>query len=223
MRRPAGMGDSGCACQRCLTQRLFQLSDFADGSRWLKVDVSIECGSGHYTDKVVPLAWAAVVIYPVGLIVLNASLLFCARKAIQKNEVTELSTAIRFLHKEYEQHVFWWELVEMARRFLLVGLYVIWPFAQGTIMQVAMASLTAVIFLAVQLQAAPFVQQLDDYLALCCSLSLTVCAKCEAKRGQQLVLSTHEFLCACHGVARWWPGDVPVHHLLQVREPGSAA
>ena len=62
----------------------------------------------------------------------------------------------------------------MARRFLLVGLYVIWPFAQGTMMQVALASLTAIIFLVWQLQAEPFVQRLDDYLALCCSLSLTV-------------------------------------------------
>ena len=50
MRRPAGMGDSGCACQRCLTQRLFQLSDFADGSRPLQLSFGVD---HHYPSRVV--------------------------------------------------------------------------------------------------------------------------------------------------------------------------
>ena len=38
----------------------------------------------------------------------------------------------RLLGREYEPEVFWWELVEMARRFVLVGLAVRY---QGTMMQ----------------------------------------------------------------------------------------
>ena len=50
MRRPAGMGDSGCACQRCLTQRLFQFSDFADGSGPLEFSFGVD---HHYPGGVI--------------------------------------------------------------------------------------------------------------------------------------------------------------------------
>ena len=40
--------------------------------------------------------------------------------------------------------------MEMGRRFLLVGLFVVWPFKQGQIMQVAVANLTAIIYLVFQ-------------------------------------------------------------------------
>ena len=36
-----------------------------------------------------------------------------------------LSRAISFLHHEYEPHMFWWEVIEMLRRFVLVGLMVL--------------------------------------------------------------------------------------------------
>ena len=85
----------------------FPCHEFADGTRWLKVDVSIECSSPLYTDEVVPLAWAAIIVYPIGLIALNATLLGCARKAIINRRQTVLSTAIAFLHKEYEPQFFW--------------------------------------------------------------------------------------------------------------------
>ena len=68
--------------------------------------------------------------------------------------------------------------MEMGRRFLLVGLFVVWPFKQGTIMQVAMANLTAILFLVLQLQVMPYRSLMDDYLALGCSLSLCVMLLC---------------------------------------------
>ena len=76
-----------------------------------------------YAVEVYPLAVAAIMIYPVGLILTNALLLFCARKAILAErhhaEVarrlpkgakksgtamgsTTLSRATAFLHKEFE-------------------------------------------------------------------------------------------------------------------------
>ena len=68
--------------------------------------------------------------------------------------------------------------MEMGRRFLLVGLFVVWPFKQGTIMQVAIANLTALLFLVLQLQVMPYRSLMDDYLALGCSLSLSVMLLC---------------------------------------------
>jgi hypothetical protein len=64
--------------------------------------------------------------------------------------------------------------VEMTRRFLLVGLYVAIdePFHQGSVMQVGLATLTAMILLTLQLQSAPYRHSHDNLLALVCSLSL---------------------------------------------------
>ena len=56
-----------------------------------------------------------IIIYPVGLLVLNGVLLFMARKAIMDNTPTTLSRSIAFLYREYEPHMWWWELVEMSR------------------------------------------------------------------------------------------------------------
>ena len=123
-----------------------------------------------------PLAWAAVVIYPIGLVVLNASLLFCARKAIINKRETTLSKAIAFLHKEYEPLLFWWELVEMLRRFLLVGLMVV--IYNGSMLQLVLGTLFAAILLFFQVQAAPFNDMADDYLAAAASFSLLIVFLC---------------------------------------------
>ena len=39
-----------------------------------------------------------------------------------------------FLHSEYKPYVYWWELVEMLRRLVLVGLFVLYE--RGSLMQV---------------------------------------------------------------------------------------
>jgi hypothetical protein len=68
--------------------------------------------------------------------------------------------------------------MEMLRRFLLVGMFVVWPFHQGSIMQVAMANLTSILYFSIQLQAMPYRKRVDDILALGCSLSLCVMFLC---------------------------------------------
>ena len=78
----------------------FPCYSFDDGSTFLKADVSVSCNGAEYDQVVLPLVWLAIVIYPVGLIVLNALLLFCARRAIIERRKTTLSTATAFLHKE---------------------------------------------------------------------------------------------------------------------------
>jgi len=69
-------------------------------SEWLKSDVSIQCDSAAHADAKA-LAWAAIIIYPIGLLVLNGVLLFKARHAVLNRKPTTLSRAIDFLHREY--------------------------------------------------------------------------------------------------------------------------
>ena len=66
----------------------------------------------------------------------------------------------------------------MARRFLLVGLFIVWPFQQGQMMQLGFATLVAMAYLMIQTQAAPYRSPLDNALALGCSFSLCILLIC---------------------------------------------
>ena len=99
----------------------FSCFEFEDGRSWLRTDVAIECESPAHVDAK-QLASIAIVVYPVGLFVLNTALLFRARKALYAGTETALTRSLRFLHAEYGKHIYWWELMEMGRRFVLVSL-----------------------------------------------------------------------------------------------------
>ena len=60
----------------------------------------------------------------------------------------------------------------MVRRFALVGVFVI--IDPGTVRQLAHATLLTVIYLAIQLTVSPFHSPLDDFMAVVCSLALTM-------------------------------------------------
>ena len=148
-----------------------------DAGKWLQADVSIKCGSANH-HSVIIVAVVAIVLYPVGLLIINASLLFAARRAIRTGKHTPLSRSIAFLYREYKPHMYAWECVEMLRRFVLVGLMIL---AQGSIMQIIVGILIAAIFFLLQLQSNPYVDTSDDFLAAATSFSLVivfVCATC---------------------------------------------
>ncbi|KAL3912703.1 MAG: hypothetical protein SGPRY_008246, partial [Prymnesium sp.] len=137
---------------------------------FLKADVSIECDTPKHRE-VQKLASVAIAVYPVGLLVLVAVLLFSARHAIYSNTPTRLSRATAFLHREYQPHLFWWELVEMLRRIVLVGLMVLY---QDTMMQLIVGSLLSAMFLLLQVQASPYKEANDNLLAASVSFCLVV-------------------------------------------------
>ena len=83
---------------------------------------------------------------------------------------SELSKAIDFLHREYEPVVFWWELVEMVRRFLLIGLFVV--IQKGTITQLLLGLAVSVVHVVCQMEASPYRELTNDYLALASSVSI---------------------------------------------------
>jgi hypothetical protein len=121
------------------------------------------------------IAAGAILVYPVGLLLLNAYLLYKARHAITSRRSSLLSRSIAFLHREYKVEMFWWELVEMLRRFILVGVMVL---VQGTMMQLVMGTLLSAAFLLFQVQAQPYVQMSDDLLAAFSSFLLTAFFLC---------------------------------------------
>ena len=129
----------------------FPLYVFEDNS-FLKADVQVEYGSAAY-DNVVSWAVVAIVAYPVGILVIFGALLFAARDAIMNKQPTALSESIAFLHREFEPHMFWWELMEMLRRLVLVGLMVLYP---RKILKLVLGTLVSAAFLLFQVQASPY-------------------------------------------------------------------
>ena len=129
----------------------------------------VQCDTDeHHHAKM--LAAIAILVYPVGIFCTNATLLFLARKAICSGNSTTLSRALSFLHRDFEPRIFWWELVEMLRRFLLVGVFVV--IKQGSVEQLAYAMLVTLVYLPIQVTAAPFRNKSDDFVATTCSLAL---------------------------------------------------
>lgn len=160
----------------------FSCYEFDDGSRWLVADVSVACTQGGAFDldtstehgRAKVIAWLAVLLYPIGVLVLNAMLLLAARKDLRAGKSTTLVVATAFLHGDYVAHFKMWELAEVLRRFLIVGLFVVGPYERGSIMQLALATLCASLFLVLQLVAMPYKRFFDNFLGLVSSMCLAV-------------------------------------------------
>ena len=86
----------------------FSFHEFDQGS-WMRADVRIQRGTEEY-DWAWNAATIAIVLYPIGLLVLFGWLLFRAHHAITQRQPTALSTAIQFLHGEYDTSFYWWEV-----------------------------------------------------------------------------------------------------------------
>ena len=122
------------------------------------------------------LSIIAICLYPIGTWVLNLVLLWRASPAILAGKETALTSSIAFLYREYDVACFWWELIEMLKRFLLVGVFVV--IAPGTAMQVSVGAIVGAVFLLFQMQAKPYRKMTDDYLASASSFALTMLFLC---------------------------------------------
>ena len=75
------------------------------------------------------------------------AVLWPSRRDLLQRKSTRLVRATGFLHREYKPHLFWWELVEMIKRLLLVGVMVL---DQGSMVQLTTGTFLSAAFLLVQ-------------------------------------------------------------------------
>ena len=93
----------------------FDCEEFDDGTRFLRTDYSFDCSDPEY-GRVVSLAWAAIVVYPVCISLLYLTLLVTARKAILTEQPTDLSRSLTFLHQDYAPAMYWWDVMETCKK-----------------------------------------------------------------------------------------------------------
>jgi hypothetical protein len=113
-------------------------------------------------------------MYPIGLLCGVACLLWKAKTSIAAGAHTPLSKSIKFLYNEYNLVTYWWEVMEILRKFVLTGLFAILD--PGSVLQVSVATVFSAAYLMVQLQACPFKEPFDDYLAKAASFSIVIVA-----------------------------------------------
>ena len=82
---------------------------------------ALACPSDELTDAQ-SIAWMAIFLYPVGVVVLCASLLCVSRKALLLEEqATPYTRSIAFLHAPFVPKFFYFELLELTKKLILIG------------------------------------------------------------------------------------------------------
>ena len=143
----AGVGGKSSGSALSPTVQAFDCEMFNDGrhkiSR-LRADFSLVCSvDGHekqeYT-RLKILATLVVIMYPIGVPVLYAVLLFSSRR-------TRLAGVLSFLTSHYRASFFYWELVETAKKLLLASFFALPLMGHGTLMQLLVALVLQLVFL----------------------------------------------------------------------------
>ena len=88
--------------------------------RYLYDDLYLSCTSDTYA-ATHRSAVALIVVWPVGVPLMYAILLWVSRDALWQNRSTGLSRATDFLSSDYSVASFWWEPLEMCRKLTLTG------------------------------------------------------------------------------------------------------
>ena len=147
------------------------------GGRRLSLDVTPSVGqpanssrrggepTTHYDELVTFASWM-VALWPMGVPLVFSLLLWRARKAISgASAPTAFAGAIGILYREYDRRVFWWELVELVRRLVLVGFLQFIPDSYA-MLRLLVAIWTSIVYLSLVLIVRPFKRDDDNALAI---------------------------------------------------------
>ena len=149
----------------------FPCHEFDEGS-WLMADVAVRCHTPEH-EAIRRFAWVAVLVYPVGLLILTALLLgYYKEEVMGAAPPTEVSTAISFLYRHFVPGCYYWELFELLRRFLLVGVAVV--IQPGSVAQLTFATLFSMMFSVFEHQLRPYKSPYDNFLAISASFTLSI-------------------------------------------------
>ena len=139
----------------------FGYDDQEDSKRsYLTASLNVECGSSEHS-PIRALAAVLIVLWPVGMPLMYALLLYRCQRPILSHQPTTLTRAIRFLWSEYEDKYFWYELVELAKKLALTNFVLFIDLSSGSdkLIRLLVGLLVALLALTLQLQTQPFKKQ----------------------------------------------------------------
>ncbi|CAM9207691.1 unnamed protein product [Laminaria digitata] len=146
--------------------KTFACEKLEDGKNYLRADYRLECDSSKHKAFQV-YAGFMIVVYTVGIPAFYGVLLFRDREVLRRGRA-DLGEAARVtltsdLWRPYKPSVFYYEVIECARRVLLAGVVVfIYP---NTAAQIAITLLMAFVFVVVSEGLAPYASRWDTWLS----------------------------------------------------------
>ncbi|CAM9304988.1 unnamed protein product [Ectocarpus sp. 6 AP-2014] len=146
----------------------FACEGLDDGVAYLRVDYRIECDSSKHRAFQV-LAGFMILVYPVGIPLFYAYLLYKHRRVLKgedevARETSSEAQSISDLWTPYKPGRFYYEVIECLRRMSLTGVVVfIYP---NTAAQVAVTLVIAFSFVVVSERFAPYVSKWDSCISL---------------------------------------------------------
>ncbi|CAN0212045.1 unnamed protein product, partial [Hapterophycus canaliculatus] len=146
--------------------KTFACEELDDGKNYLRADYRIECDSAKHRAFQV-YGGFMIVLYTVGIPALYGGLLFRDSDVLRREQADREALArissISELWRPYKPSVFYYEVIECARRILLTGVVVfIYP---NTGAQIAVALLMAAVFAMLSEGLAPYASRWDTWLS----------------------------------------------------------
>jgi len=144
--------------------------------RYLYADLTLSCDSDEY-EATQSTAFAMLALWPVGIPVLYASLLWASRDALRTGVPTSLSRATAFLSGDYDAANFWWEPLEMCRKLTLTG-WVLLIRGEAEQARVITALFVSIGFFGLNLRFRPLKDQDNESLTTLSHLALILVYTC---------------------------------------------
>jgi len=129
------------------------------GKMYITADYRLECVGDDYV-YYTNIALFGIIVYPIGCPLLYFILL--KRNAHKLWNSEKCMNRLGFIYERYEPAYWWWEIIEMVRKFMLTG--VVLFLAPGSIAQLAMALLIGAYFMAAHVKYQPFEEESEDNL-----------------------------------------------------------
>ncbi|MFL2885600.1 MAG: hypothetical protein ACJZ48_01490 [Candidatus Pelagibacterales bacterium] len=149
--------------------------EVGEAQKWLvsyRKHYAVACPSDELSDAQ-SIAWVAILLYPVGVIVLSAWLLYLGRTTLLlEDEHTAYTRSIAFLHAPFVPSYFYFDLLELSKKLLLIGFASL--IEPGSLVQIMIAVVVSLLFLVLHLQSSPYKRRNDNLLATMINLSLVV-------------------------------------------------
>jgi len=157
---------------------LCETFEFGGGEvrRYLYADLTLRCESEEH-EATRGTAFLMLAVWPVGIPLLYAWLLWLSRRAIHNRVPTPLSRATAFLWGDYEVSIFWWEPLEMCRKLTMTG-WVLMVKEDAEHARVLVALLVSIVFLVLELVVNPLKRMDNRILMTLVHLSLVLVYTC---------------------------------------------
>ena len=124
----------------------------------------MQCETSQHTDIKI-LAAFLLILWPVGSLVLFTLLAVACFKALQRKMPTALTRATAFLHTEYKTRWCWWEVLELLRKIVLVGMILVIP-ERRSFLRFVVATLICSVYVVVLAVVKPYKRIEDHVLAV---------------------------------------------------------